>query len=71
MVHEHDPNDLVVQYLLKVIILLEQFPCPDLVISLAETAIAKCPEDHKVGLHNILSLFYIFIEMGRTKCQYK
>ena len=36
------------EYFLKVISLLEQFPCPDLVISMAETALAICPQDHKV-----------------------
>jgi hypothetical protein len=39
-----------VEYFLKVISLLEQFPCPDLVISLAETALAICPQEHKVSL---------------------
>ncbi len=41
-------EDASVEYFLKVISLLEQFPCPDLVIYMAETALAICPQDHKV-----------------------
>ena len=42
-----DGQDLTVSYFLRAIALLEQFSCPDLVISLAETGLAVAPQGHK------------------------
>jgi len=65
-----DPDDLIVQYFLKVILLLEQFPCPDLVISLAETAIAMCPEGHQERATLSYILFSYHLKLGHNEDAY-
>jgi len=64
------PDDLVVQYFLKVISLLEQFPCTHLVINLAQTAIAMCPEGHKEKPTLSYILFSYHLKLGHNEDAY-
>jgi len=63
-------DDLTVDYFIKVVSLLEQLPCPDLVISLTETARAVCPQDHKERATLSYILFSYHLKLGHNEDAY-
>jgi len=63
-------DDMTVQYFLRVTSLLEQFSCPDLVISLAETALAVCPIGHVDRPTIAYILFSYHLKLGHNDDAY-
>ena len=57
-------EDLSVSYYLRVISLLEQFSCPDLVIMIAETGLAVAPQHHPERATLAYILFSYHLKLG-------
>jgi len=63
-------DDLTVSYFLRVISLLEQFSCPDLVITLAETGLAVAPQTHPERATLAYILFSYHLKLGHNDDAY-
>jgi len=64
------PDDLTVAYFLRVISLLEQFSCPDLVITMAETGLAVTPQTHPERATLAYILFSYHLKLGHNDDAY-
>ena len=63
-------EDLSVSYYLRVISLLEQFSCPDLVITIAETGLAVAPQHHPDRATIAYILFSYHLKLGHNDDAY-
>ena len=63
-------KDLTVSYFLRVIALLEQFSCPDMVIAMAETGLAVAPQDHPERPTLASILFSYHLKLGHNDDAY-
>ena len=63
-------EDLSVSYYLRVIALLEQFSCPDLVITIAETGLAVAPQNHPERATLAYILFSYHLKLGHNDDAY-
>ena len=63
-------EDLTVCYYLRVISLLEQFSCPDLVITVAETGLAVAPQHHPERATMAYILFSYHLKLGHNDDAY-
>ena len=63
-------EDLTVSYYLRVISLLEQFSCPDLVITVAETGLAVAPQHHPERATMAYILFSYHLKLGHNDDAY-
>jgi len=63
-------EDLSVSYYLRVISLLEQFSCPDLVIMIAETGLAVAPQHHPERATLAYILFSYHLKLGHNDDAY-
>merc|ERR550519_539567 len=63
-------DDLTVSYFLRVIALLEQFSCPDMVIMVAETGLAVAPQQHPERPTLAYILFSYHLKLGHNDDAY-
>ena len=63
-------EDLTVAYYLRVISLLEEFSCPDLVIMIAETGLAVAPQQHPERATLAYILFSYHLKLGHNDDAY-
>ena len=63
-------DDLTVSYFLRVIALLEQFSCPDMVITVAETGLAVAPQEHPERPTLAYILFSYHLKLGHNDDAY-
>ena len=63
-------DDLTVSYFLRVIALLEQFSCPDMVIMVAETGLAVAPQHHPERPTLAYILFSYHLKLGHNDDAY-
>ena len=63
-------DDLTLAYFLRIISLLEQFSCPDLVIAMAETGLAVAPQGHPERPTLAYILFSYHLKLGHNDDAY-
>ena len=66
----NNSDDLTVSYFLRVIALLEQFSCPDMVITVAETGLAVAPQEHPERPTLAYILFSYHLKLGHNDDAY-
>ena len=66
----NNSDDLTVSYFLRVIALLEQFSCPDMVITVAETGLAVAPQGHPERPTLAYILFSYHLKLGHNDDAY-